>query len=109
MTLSNFVSADIYYADLPADGARLLSYIDENGQRQTNFGASPHEVQIENVRGHEKTFSLDKNGFAFIHAPVKHKAFLNDEEIKTEYYPDVIGHIKKVTGASRVVIFDHSK
>jgi hypothetical protein len=37
-----------------------------------------------------------------------HKAFTNDADIEKEYYPESIELIKRVTGASRVVLFDHS-
>lgn len=111
MTLSNFVTSELNYIVPPADGSKPLGYVipDENGEYRKNYKVEPHEVQVENLRGREHTVSLDKNGFAFIHAPAQHKSFLSDEEVEREYYPEVIDHIKKFTGASLVVIFDHSE
>lgn len=111
MTLSDYVSTIINYVTLPEDGSKPITYVTpdpETAERKRNYEYEPHEVQIENLRGREDTVSLDKNGFAFFHAPAQHKSFKTDEEIEKEYYPEVIEHLKKFTGASRVVIFDHS-
>ena len=111
MTVSDTVTTTLSFAIPPADGSKptILVEVDPStGERQRNFDLEQHEVQIENVRGREDAFSLDKNGFAFHYAPAKHKAFRDDSEVEKEYYPEVIEHIKKFTGASRVVIFDHS-
>ena len=76
--------------------------------RQKNFGRADEVVQIENLRGREDSVSLDKNGFHFFRHPAKHASFANDKEIQEEYYPESADFIKKATGASRVVFFDHS-
>ena len=78
------------------------------GERRKNFSLAPQNVEIENIRGKEDSVSLDTTGFSYVRAEAKHKSFLNDEEIKNEYYPESIELLKKLTGASRVVIFDHS-
>ena len=66
-------------------------------------------MAIENVRGKEDQYTLDTAGFQFYKSPAKHTSFSNDQEIQDEYYPESIELLKKLTGASRVVIFDHSK
>ncbi|KAG6882026.1 hypothetical protein C0992_012934, partial [Termitomyces sp. T32_za158] len=43
-----------------------------------------------------------------VYQPAKHKTFLDDAEIQREYYPESIRLLKSVTGASQVVIFDHT-
>lgn len=100
------VNASLNFYHPPADGsapeAHVLDY-------SYNYSHVPHEVEIENVRGQEAQYTLDTAGFQLINAPAKHKTFRNDEEIKAEYYPETIELIKKETGASRVVIFDHSE
>ncbi|KAG9127005.1 hypothetical protein FRC07_001030 [Ceratobasidium sp. 392] len=65
-------------------------------------------VKAENVRGHEQEFTLDASGFEFHHAPSSEKLFEDDTTIKNVYYEDSIKRIKEFTGASRVVIFDHT-
>ncbi|KAH8980701.1 hypothetical protein EDB86DRAFT_2979020 [Lactarius hatsudake] len=67
-----------------------------------------HAVKVENLRGRAEA-TLDKNGFQFFHHPAKHTSFANDEEILWEYYPESIELLKQLTGASCVVLFDHSE
>ncbi|KAJ7807367.1 hypothetical protein B0H14DRAFT_3764751 [Mycena olivaceomarginata] len=68
----------------------------------SNWAPEKHNVQIENVRGKEDTYLLDEAGFQFFHRPASHKSFLDDEEIKAEYYPESEELIKDITGASRL-------
>ncbi|KAF5354567.1 hypothetical protein D9758_011202 [Tetrapyrgos nigripes] len=103
------VSATLLYFTPPADGSRPYVHInDEPGRPKKNWDAAKHVVQIENVRGREDTVSLDTAGFQFYKHPAKHTTFANDEEIKAEYYPESVELIKKLTGASKVVLFDHT-
>ncbi|KAF4609918.1 hypothetical protein D9613_010245 [Agrocybe pediades] len=78
------------------------------GERKKNYQREDKQIIIENLRGKEDSVSLDTAGFQFFHAPVTHKTFSNDEEIQREYYPESVELIKKLTGASRVEIFDHT-
>ncbi|KAF8180426.1 hypothetical protein BJ912DRAFT_632507 [Pholiota molesta] len=94
----------------PKDGVRAYQSINADpitGQRK-NFGYEEKDVVIENVRGKEDTISLDTTGFQYYKHPSQHKAFKNDDDIRAEYYPESADLIKKVTGASRVVFFDHT-
>ena len=68
-----------------------------------------HTVKIEDLRGKEDSVTLDTAGFQFSKKGAKHESFADDDVIKTEYYPESIELIKKVTGASRIVLFDHSQ
>ncbi|KAG5349131.1 hypothetical protein E4T56_gene4074 [Termitomyces sp. T112] len=80
----------------------------QTGEREKNYTHESKVVVIENVRGKENDFTLDTAGFQLVHQPAKHKAFLDDAEIQREYYPESIELLKSTTGASRVVIFDHT-
>lgn len=108
------VTTTLNYFRPPLDGSRPFqtTYPDPNsptGQRLKNYGSEPHTVEIENLRGKESSMSLDRNGFMYvIGTQPKHTAFVDDEEIKREYYPESIELVKKATGASKVVLFDHS-
>ncbi|KAJ5677539.1 uncharacterized protein N7477_003172 [Penicillium maclennaniae] len=65
-------------------------------------------VTIHNVSGHELDHSLDGNGFQFHYHESTEKDFLDDEKIRQQYYPETEQLLKDVTGASRVLIFDHT-
>ena len=105
------VSTSLFYFEPPTDGSKPYQYINADpvtGVREQNFRRVEQLMQIENLRGRENSVSLDKNGFQFFRHPAKHTSFANDQEIQEEYYPESIEFIKQATGASRVVLFDHS-
>ncbi|KAJ3506122.1 hypothetical protein NLJ89_g7044 [Agrocybe chaxingu] len=104
--------AKLLYFTEPKGGVRAYHFINSDpatGQREKNWEFDEKQVSIENLRGKEDTVSLDTTGFQFANHTTAHTSFANDEEIKREYYPESIGLIKKLTGASRVELFDHSK
>ncbi|MBV9829660.1 MAG: methyltransferase [Alphaproteobacteria bacterium] len=68
----------------------------------------PHEVTIEDARGRESEFTLDRNGFALVKAPTAMRNFYSPDEIKSVYYPEVEQLLRDKLGASRVVVFDHN-
>ena len=111
--MADLVTTTINYGVPPADGARAFFTINANassGERGKNYMHEAHETQVENLRGKEDTVSLDTAGFQFYNIPAKYKGeFLDDKEIKGEYYPESEELLKKLTGASKVVIFDHSE
>ena len=78
------------------------------GKPATNVGSNPQPALVHDVRGREAEFSLDKNGFQYVHWPSVEKDFTDDEVIKAKYYPEVERILKQVTGAKRVYIFDHT-
>src|SRR6516225_10009233 len=76
------------------------------GVPRWNGTDDPREVTIEDARGHESEFMLDRNGFALIKAPTAVKDFYDPEEIKRVYYAEVEQLLKDKLGASRVFVFD---
>ncbi len=68
----------------------------------------PHDVTIEDARGREAEFTLDRNGFALVKAPTAVADFYSPEEIKRVYYPEVERLLSDRLGASRVFVFDHN-
>lgn len=48
-----------------------------------------HHTTIKDVRGRENEYSLDANGFQFYRHPSVEKDFVDDEQIKDQYYKEV--------------------
>jgi hypothetical protein len=46
------------------------------------------DVTVHDVAGNELDYTLDKNGFQIYYHESKQKAFVDDDEIKREYYPE---------------------
>ncbi|KAF7368924.1 hypothetical protein MVEN_00218600 [Mycena venus] len=110
MAAPSSTTAPISFFVPPPDGSRAYQTVNANlqtGHRDRNFTLETHQVEIENRRGDEST-TLDKAGFQLCKYPAKHTTFPNDAEIEKEYYPESAEIIKKITGASRVVLFDHT-
>jgi hypothetical protein len=68
----------------------------------------PREVRIEDARGRESEFTLDRNGFALIKAPTAVVDFYDPDQIKRVYYREVERLLRNTLGASRVFVFDHN-
>jgi hypothetical protein len=71
-------------------------------------GQDPREVLLRNGRQETKDFTLDRNGFRFIPHATKVADFFNEAEIRSTYYAEMEALVKAETGASRVVVFDHT-
>ena len=111
MTISNTVTAELGYFSPPPDGSKPWIEINADittGERRKNYEEAPHQLEIENIRGNEDSVSLDTTGFTYYRRPQKYTSFSDDAEIEKEYYPESIELVKQLTGASRVVPFDHS-
>ena len=67
-----------------------------------------HLIEVRNGRLKRDDFKIDKHGFEFIDHKTRVKNFLNPDEITQVYYPEVENLVRRVSGASRVVIFDHT-
>src|SRR3979411_2913270 len=78
------------------------------GVPRSNGINDPHEVTIEDARGRESEFTLDRNGFALVKAPTAGADFSSPDEIKRVYYPEVERLVRDTLGASRVFVFDHN-
>ncbi|KAF9062511.1 hypothetical protein BDP27DRAFT_1300329 [Rhodocollybia butyracea] len=100
------VTAIASYYLPPKDGSRAYKNI--NDRYDCNYIRDNVEVQVEDIRGKEHLFHLDKAGFQYFTQPSSHVTFSNDEEIVKEYYLESEQVYKKLTGASKVHIFDHT-
>ena len=111
MTIHNTVTGELKYFAPPTDGSK--PWLDINvdfrkGEEGRNWVQEAHQVEIENIRGNEDSVSLDTTGFTYYRRPQKYTSFKDDAEIEREYYPESVELVKQLTGASRVVPFDHS-
>ena len=67
------------------------------------------ELRPMEVRdGRQGKFSLDENGFTFVEHRTAMRDFLDADELKRVYYPEVGALIQQISGAKRVQVFDHT-
>jgi hypothetical protein len=80
------------------------------GER-TNFEGEREKrvMVVRDARALPNTFSLDVEGFAFVDHPTQVKDFYDDAEVAAVYNREVEALIAAHTGASKVVVFDHTR
>jgi len=66
-----------------------------------------HQVPIRDARPLIGRLSLDKEGFVLLQHQTAVKNFYDEDEITSVYYSECEQVIREVTGAARVVAFDH--
>jgi hypothetical protein len=101
------VTATLYYLKRGAE--RPARYLAEPppGVPVWNGIDDPREMTIEDARGRETAFTIDRNGFQFVKAPTDVQDFYSPEEVRRVYYPEVERLLRNTLGASRVFVFDH--
>jgi hypothetical protein len=92
------------------DGTKVFTVVAAPGGSDTRSGGTPdpRRVLIHNGRPHSDDFALDRNGFRFVRHDTKMADFFNEDEIRRVYYPEMEALIKAESGATRVVVFDHT-
>jgi hypothetical protein len=67
-----------------------------------------HTLPIFNGRVLRDRLSLDQHGFQLIRRESRVQNFYDAQEVRAAYYPEVEYLLRKVTGAARVIAFDHN-
>jgi len=67
-----------------------------------------YEMAVRNGRPLAHTFKLDTHGFVFVDHSTRVEDFTNEAERLRVYDPEVQALIKKHSGASEVLVFDHT-
>ena len=102
------VSADITFS--VDTGEKPVNETFETGQaiRRRTGATEQHRVEIRDARPLAAELSLDRNGFVLVEHPTAVADFFDTDQLQTIYYPEVQRLVKRVSGASRVVVFDHT-
>ena len=97
----------IYLADT---GEKLVTQVADPGGRDQRQGGGneTHRVKIQNGRPLADRFEFEREGFRFLGDKSQVRNFYNEDEIRRVYYPECEALIKQVSGAKRVVVFDHT-
>src|SRR5438874_10587004 len=78
-----------------------------NIRRRTSGAEQRHRVNIGNAR-ELADVSLEANGFVLARHETRMRDFFDAAELKAVYYPEVEALVRRVSGARRVVVFDHT-
>lgn len=102
------VEAGLLYLEPSSGKPRSLEYEPPPGVPRTTAVYREHTVAIRDVRPVASTLSLEREGFQLLTAPTSVRDFNDEESIRTRYYAETISLLEELTGASRVVVFDHT-
>jgi len=80
-----------------------------NIRRRRSGGAQDLQaMSVRNGRESAGELSMERNGFVLVDHKTAVKSFFDSDELQSVYFPEVERLIKETSGASRVVIFDHT-
>lgn len=102
------VEADIVYTPLDGRRHQVFNPPMGGGVPKRSHPDRPVRVSIRNGRTAKDGFDLERDGFALRRAPSAVADFYDDAEVERVYYPELEALLKRETGASRVLIFDHT-
>src|SRR6266566_4246828 len=96
-----------YIADT---GTKIFTQTGGPGSTDVRSGGTqdPRRVVIRNGRLQAQDFALERHGFRFVSHDTKVGHFFDEAEVKRVYYPEMEALVKAESGASRVVVFDHT-
>ena len=90
------------------DGTKIFTLTGEPGTTDADrrhTGPAPHHSQ--RPVGADR-LALDREGYRFIRHDTKVVDFFDEDEVRRVYYPEMEALVKAESGASRVVVFDHT-
>jgi hypothetical protein len=106
----------------PSDGVEAtVNYLLETGEEPWTFAVppgtpesghsyafDPHKLVIHDARPIADRFTLEREGFRFLHHDTAVGDFRDDAEVRAVYYPEMEALVKAESGADRVHVFDHT-
>jgi len=107
-SVPGFVEAKINYLVPTSERPVAYQYDPPPGVPLRTGQYAEYPVVVRNGRGSGKRLSLDREGFLLARQPTPFARFYDAEAVKAEYYADVERVVRKLAGASRVVVFDHN-
>lgn len=78
------------------------------GPDKHSWTTAEHDVVIDDARAMAEQLDLDRQGFALMRHPTAVRDFYDDDEVRRVYYPEMEALVRSVTGAGKVIVFDHT-
>jgi hypothetical protein len=102
------VEGAVAYLTKTTEKPHTYTYDPPVGVPRTNIVPEEHVVPIFDMRPLADSLSLDEQGFVLTEAPTAVTDFYDEQALRDTYYPEAEALVKQATGASRVVVFDHT-
>lgn len=105
---SGTITAEITYA-VPGEEPFVNETFGPNNIRRRSSGSYERRpMAIVDARPLRPALSLDVQGFRLEDHPTAMRDFFDRAELEAVYYPEAIALVTRLTGAARVVLFDHT-
>jgi hypothetical protein len=102
------VTAPISYALDTGEKLVNETFGPNNIRRRTTGSYEQRMMPIRNARPLRASLSLDAQGFVLVDHPTRMRDFFDPEELERVYYAEAVELVKRVSGAVRVFLFDHT-
>ena len=102
------ITAEIPYTVDTGDTLVNETFGPDNIQRRRTGTLDMRPVEIRDGRAEASELSLERSGFVLVEHKTAMRDFFDADELQRVYFPEVERLIKETSGASRVVIFDHT-
>jgi len=102
------VPGEVVYLAKTPEKPHAYAYDPPDGVPRTNIVPESHTVPVFDMRPVADGLTLDVQGFALLDAPTAVTDFYDEAQLRTRYYQEAEDLVKQATGASRVVVFDHT-
>ncbi len=102
------VTADIPYTAETGEKLVNETFGPSNIHRRKTGTEELRRMTVRNGRLVADRLSVDKQGFVFVEHKTRVADFFDAAQLESLYYPEVVELIKAASGASRVVVFDHT-
>ncbi len=102
------VLAELNFLVPSPEKPRTYTFDPPNGGERSNARYAPYPVPVHNARADAAAFELDREGFAFVAERSTVRDFWDEDEVRRVYYAEAEQLIARLTGADRVVVFDHT-
>jgi hypothetical protein len=106
--LNPFVEGVISFAEPSAEKPFTYTYKPPEGQAASYSPTVERAVRIENARPIAGRLSLDVEGLAVVRRPSGVRDFWDEAQTLALGHPETAELVRAVTGAARVVVFDHT-
>src|SRR5260370_39936024 len=104
----DYVEAPLNYLAPGSEKPFVYTAAPPPGMPQRSGRFEPQMVASRNGRPLQRRLSLDKEGFALARHATDVVDFYDDAQVSSPYYPEIEPFLREATGATKVVIFDHT-
>jgi len=102
------VEATLGFTAPLSETAYTYAYEPPAGAPRTNIVLDERQVRIADARSIARDLSLDVQGFALVSRPTAVRDFWDEAQTLALGHPEAAEIVREATGASRVVVYDHT-